>query len=211
MRPQFRITAVLVAVAVVAMVCFELKRRNTRLALTGLDADVRHINEGSEDCVWHNEAPVVETYFHVYSIPNYFSGLGYPISIEIDGQTVGQDAINEIEANESLVRLVITNSSFDGALDLNRLPYLEHLSFAGSKLRNITFPQNASGLRSFNAAGTGVNDDDIQFLLKCKFLEAVDLSGTKVSPHFLNCLKEAPCNVGVIIGPNGVELDMFAR
>lgn len=213
MRPQFRTTAVLVVVAIVALICFELKRRNTRLVLTGLKADVRHLNEGSEDCEWWYDHPVVQTSFndcYAPGIPDYLAGIGYPISIEIDGQTVGQDAINEIEANESLVRLVITNSSIDGVLDLNRFPYLEHLSFAGSSVRNVTFPKSWDQLRSFNAAGTGVNDEEIQFLLKCTNLQAVDLSGTRVSPDFLNFLQES-CSLHVLIGPKGLELDVYSR
>lgn len=211
MRPRFRITAVLVVVAFLALICFEVKRRNTRLFLSGLDANVQHSNEGFGVCAWNLGVAVVETSFNDCYIPDYLAGIGYPISIEIDGQIVGQDAINEIEANESLLRLVITNSSFDGVLDLNRFPNVEHLSFAGSSLSNVTFPQNAVGLRSFNAAGTGVNDDDIRFLLKCTTLQAVDLSGTKVSPHFLNCLKERCKSFQVLIGPNGVELDTCSR
>lgn len=210
---RFRTTAVLVAVAVAALICFELKRRNTRLVLTGLNADVRHSNEGSTDCDWWYDHPVVETSIndcYVPGIPDYLAGIGDPISIEIDGQTVGQDAINEIEANESLVRLVITNSSIDGVLDLNRFPYLEHLSLAGSSVRSVIFPQNALGLRSFNAAGTGVNEDDISFLLRCTNLDAVDLSGTKVSPHFLSSLQESSL-LQVLIGPNGLELDVYSR
>ena len=210
---RFRTTAVLVVVAIVALICFELKRRNTRLVLTGLNAEVRHSNEGSADCEWWYDHPVVQTSFndcYVPGISDYLAGIGYPISIEIDGQTVGQDVIYDIEVIESLERLVITNSSIDGVLDLNRFANLEHLSFAGSSLSNVTFPQNAIGLRSFNAAGTGINDDEIQFLLKCTNLKAVDLSATKVSPHFINCLQQN-CMLQVLIGPNGLELDVYSR
>ena len=209
-QPKFRITAVLVVVAIVALICFELKRRNTRLVLTGVDAVVEHSNEGFAEGNWTLGVPSVGSYFLDCDTPDYLTGIGYPISIEIDGQAVGQNVIHEIEANESLERLVITNSSIDGVLDLNRFANLEHLSFAGSSLSNVTFPQNAIGLRSFNAAGTGINDDEIQFLLKCTNLKAVDLSATKVSPHFINCLQQN-CMLQVLIGPNGLELDVYSR
>jgi hypothetical protein len=207
MRPRFRITAVLIAVAVVATVCMELKRRNTRLVLTGVVADVRHSNEGFNVCTWNMGIPSVATFFNDCCIPDYLVGIGYPISIEIDGQDVGLDAIEEIEAHETLERLVITNSSFDGVLDLNRFSILEHLSFEGSGIRNVTFPLGGGQLRSFNAAGTGVDDDDIGFLLKCTTLKAIDLSGTKVSPHFLKCLKDRCNTLCVLKGPSGLVLD----
>jgi len=201
--PKFRITAVLVVVAIVALICFELKRRNTRLVLTGVDAVVQHSNEGFAEGNWNLGLPSVGSFFCDCNIPDYLAGIGYPISIEIDGQAVGQNVIHEIEVNESLERLVITNSSIDGVLDLNRYGNLEHLSFAGSSVKNVTFPQGGARLRSFSAAGTEVSDDDMRFLLKCTTLQAVDFSGTKVSPHFLSCLKDRCDNLLLLKGIDG--------
>lgn len=202
-QPKFRITAVLVVVAIVALICFELKRRNTRLVLTGVDAVVEHSNEGFAEGNWTLGVPSVGSYFLDCDTPDYLTGIGYPISIEIDGQAVGQNVIHEIEANESLERLVITNSSIDGVLDLNRFGNLEHLSFAGSSVKNVTFPQGGARLRTLSAAGTEVSDDDMRFLLNCTTLQAVDFSGTKVSPHFLSCLKDRCDNLLLLKGIDG--------
>lgn len=202
-QPKFRITAVLVVVAIVALICFELKRRNTRLVLTGVVAVVEHSNEGFAEGNWSLGVPSVGSFFLDCDTPDYLTGIGYPISIEIDGQAVGQNVIHEIEANESLERLVITNSSIDGVLDLNRFGNLEHLSFAGSSVKNVTFPKGGARLRCFSAAGTEVSDDDMRFLLKCTTLQAVDFSDTKVSPHFLSCLKDRCDNLLLLKGIDG--------